>query len=343
MGDIQKAFGPTTGAPAFGDVTSVTGGLTEFNDVYKVTYAGKTEPTTMTAYITLLTNHKSFSTNDFATTTTLGYTQALSDINALVTCTSDKWVMNDSDCSVSPAASPIWNTGDATTYNNGSGVSLCINVGTWLDNGNSATTRYTGSCADANKATVDTKLTTVGTSRTAFRAQVDNMIGTSGATGLNSAAQINTVAKLVLSKISASTADLNALSTKMTDVLQFAQSFVEKTDGMVDCRILRRELVLFSNTFCHSFVLDWNKFAEIFVMVGPLIFFFSICMCSAIRCPPIYKPNDESGGQVGPDATVAGKQLDYMPAQQGDGNYYGDNNGYEMTGLQGGKANNIDI
>lgn len=76
-GDIQNAFGVSTGGPAFSDTTSFSKGLTEFNDVYTTTYASKTEPVTMTTFITLLTNGKSFATNDFLTSPTTGYSAAL--------------------------------------------------------------------------------------------------------------------------------------------------------------------------------------------------------------------------------------------------------------------------
>jgi hypothetical protein len=66
-GNIQDAFGVSTGKPAFTETTIFSSGLTEFNDVYLTTYAGKTEPISITTFITLLTNGKAFTVNDFLT------------------------------------------------------------------------------------------------------------------------------------------------------------------------------------------------------------------------------------------------------------------------------------
>jgi hypothetical protein len=162
--------------------------------------------------------------------------------------------MNDSECAVSPAASPIWTTTDTETFNVAPGNSLCINLVTWVNASKSATTRYDTSCADADKVNINTLVTNLGLFSVAYETQQDEMIGTSGANGLNSSGQINTVSKLVLSKILSGTTDLTTLSTKMNGLYKFVSDFAEKSTGMINCTILRRELVIFTNSFCHEMV-----------------------------------------------------------------------------------------
>lgn len=255
--------------------------------------------------------------------------------------------MNDSECSTSPAASPIWTTSDSETYKVGAGVSLCINLVTWVTNSKSATTRYTGSCAAAETANINTLVTNLGTFAVAYRTQQDEMIGTSGSTGLNSTGQINTVAKLVLSKISSSITDLNTLTTKLNGLYKFANDFQAKTTGMVNCLIVRRELVVFSNSFCHEMVINFNQFAEIFMWIGPLVCTFAICMCAAIRCPPLADEEDKQKDATVTPTPMSGQgyvDVDKTQHEQGlgapniDNNMYG---GQEMTGLNTAKGLDI--
>jgi len=143
----------------FNEVFNIFNGLDQNNNVFQPTYASKTEGTSITAYTALLNNSKPQGTtnNNFKTYASKSPQQALSNLNSLVSCTNDKWVLNNSDCGTTPQ----WSATDASTKDNDS-TAICINVSTFDKAGRkyrvnqkwyynfTATTRYTGTCCSSN-------------------------------------------------------------------------------------------------------------------------------------------------------------------------------------------------
>ena len=78
-----------------------------------------------------------------------GPDQALTQLNSLVTCTNDKWVLNNNEC----GSIAQWAATDPATKNNDA-TPICINVLTFFTAGRShsftASTRYTNTCVNAS-------------------------------------------------------------------------------------------------------------------------------------------------------------------------------------------------
>ena len=269
-GQIINAFAPGISQISFGDTLSFFTAIDSFNN-FTSTYGVITEPVSMTYYKNLLTESRNFGNdtlNDFANSDpNLNYIVALNSLNTMVDCSNDQWVMNDNKCT----ASPKWTTADTDTYLNDA-TAICINVKRFVTTaGQSLTTRYTGTCADLNKAAIQTAGTNLANFITNYQEQIDRMLGTVGDNGLDDVNQAGWEGKEIISKVTASLTDLNVLKVKLEDMVSFISDFTENLSGFLNCKVIRADLVIFSNTFCHEFAYSFAEQAIYFAGVGPLL------------------------------------------------------------------------
>ena len=100
---------------AFNSLSTIYDGI-DSNDDYYNTYAvnSYTEPTSMTAYKTNIASYRSFLTSDYSSTASAHqYTTVLTNLNTLVSCASDTWVLNSAACT---SGTTVWNSGNSQTY-----------------------------------------------------------------------------------------------------------------------------------------------------------------------------------------------------------------------------------
>ena len=295
-GNIKDAIKEGGALNSTDKISAFSSTITDF-DNFRSTYGVSTEPTTMTYYKNQLTELRNFGNddaNDFPTSyTNLNYVNALASLNSMVDCANDQWVINDSKCTVSP----IWTAANIATYSNDA-TAICINVKTFVTTaGQSLTTRYTGTCADSVKADIQTSGTNLANFITNYEEQIDRMLGTVGDKGLDDVNHANWEGSQIISKLNASLNDMNVFKVNFEKTVSFISSFSDNLSGFVNCKVIRTDLVIFSNTFCHEFTYSFAEQAIYFAGLGPLLCLLVLCgYCNITR--PIIKvkgKSDESG------------------------------------------------
>lgn len=115
------------------------------------------------------------------------------------------------------------------------------------------------------------------------------MIGTGGSAGqgLDNTSQIGPQMSAAISKINASKADIDALAAQVQTSYNFVVGFPGHVESMINCKFLRTDLVIISNSTCYAFVFAFNDFAKSLAWVGPFFFLMSLLMCFSVRCPYI--------------------------------------------------------
>lgn len=293
-GDFIGAFTAGSGGGQFTETNNIFSGFDAF-ETFNTAYGSVTEPLTMTAYKSTQSNFRSFSSNDFTTAATgKSYIDALSILNNYVTCTNDKWVVNDSDC----GSTTLWTNTDAVTLNNGA-TAICINIATFTAVGAaSITTRYSGGCATANAASAQTQGTLLNSFVTSYQTLIDEYTGSSGSNGLDDATMANTEGIKMIADIKTGATALNNIKTQIQGLMNFIQAFSGNLTAFMNCLTVRRDIVIFSNTFCYEFVLAFADQSYLQAILGPLLFAMSVCMCCTSRCPLL--KDTEEGNTVQP-------------------------------------------
>ena len=287
-GSIQDAL-PDSAKPYFVKATGLYKAF-HHKDNYEAHYSsiGLTEPVTSTSYINRLNDEKVFNTNGFRKIAVVDrYTTVIGNLNTLLVCTQNTWVMTTSDC---PTFVPIWTITDSETYQ--ATAPICIVVSQFLVS-NSLTARYAGTCASANSASAQQIATNLNNFETDFTTLVNNIIGGSGTNGQNDPNQYNTLSKALLSKVGSSVAHWVSVEQILPDFVGFIDNFYLGLRGYLNCTYIRSGMVIISNAVCYNWVSNWNQQSIWFALLGHFMVLMSMCMCAGYRCP--YKEQARTG------------------------------------------------
>lgn len=278
-----------SGGQQFNDTMSIFTGIDDFNNKFQPIYNGKTEGTSIVSYKNQLNSFKTYTANNFVTFASQGPNQALTQVNNPVKCTNDIWVLNNNDC----GSTYQWTSSDASTKFNDA-TPICINAITFYTTGQSnsftATTRYTNTCVSASDQSAITKVVNdQNTFNTAYSSMLDQMAGTSGSAGngIDNTSQTGAQISATISKINATKADLATLTAQIQTSYNYVVSFPGSVKSMINCKFLRTDMVIISNSTCYAFVFAFNDFAKSLAWVGPFFFIMSLLMCFSVRCPYI--------------------------------------------------------
>lgn len=104
-----------------------------------------------------------------------------------------------------------------------------------------------------------------------YRKQMDNMIGNTGSFGIDSHPNgISPLSKSLIAKMNASKAQLESIETKLKDSMAFIRDFSGNLTGLMNCKLIRRDIIIFSNTFCYNFGIAFAEQSYYFAWIGPL-------------------------------------------------------------------------
>jgi hypothetical protein len=104
-----------------------------------------------------------------------------------------------------------------------------------------------------------------------YRKQMDKMIGNTGSFGLDSIPNgVSPLSKSLISKINASKTQLESMETKLKDTMAFIRDFSGNLTGLLNCKTIRRDIIIFSNTFCYNFGTAFAEQSYYFAWIGPL-------------------------------------------------------------------------
>lgn len=308
------------GGGQFNETMDIFNGLTEFKQNFEPVYGNVSDGLSITGTKDYLSETKVFTQYDFHQEIYKGPKEAIDAINALLTCTNDKWVLTTNDCT---SASHVWIAVNSA-YTVAQQKAVCIHFKTFYDYGviniHSIEDRYTGTCADNN--TLNGLLNNLILFYSEYEAEILKMTGESGTEGLSSTNQIGYQFKETISKVKASTTDLEAYIDAIKNAYGFITEFQGNAAGFVNCRFLRRDMVVISNTLCYSFVFALDDFTQQLILIGPQFWLVSFFMCMTIRCPLLKKDQNKVKPQEKrPTMTSSLDDLEsdkYVPSQEND-------------------------
>lgn len=284
-GDFKNAFS-TNEKAAMQRFESIFNGIDAYN-TYNTDYAQQTtpltEPIAMTNFKTKLTNNAAFTSNDFwLVSSEHRYTTVLAELNTEVVCTANVWVMTVAQCA---GGTTVWTTADTETYLNTAAV--CIGIQEFINAGYTLSTRYAGTCCAASAAAAQTKATNLNNFMTDYQTLITNMKGTTGVAGngLDSTTGANSLSKDLMTTMAAQAAHYVNIKATMPKFLGMVEAFSGGIMGFMNCTIIRKDLVIFSEAICHRFTYYMTWQSIFFSFMGPLMTLMSVCMCASMRCP----------------------------------------------------------
>ena len=104
------------------------------------------------------------------------------------------------------------------------------------------------------------------------------------------------------SDIKNSLATIKGIQTKVGDAANLMKEFSGNLFSALDCRVVRREVQILQNVVCYQFVNSYAKTSDAIAYMGPILFFFAMCMCCTIRCKNAntLPKNAANGGKINP-------------------------------------------
>lgn len=118
----------------------------------------------------------------------------------------------------------------------------------------------------------------------------------------------------------ASTTDLDAIYSKVNSAIDYLNSANSTLPLLLDCRVIRKEVTLFSNILCFRLYEDFYVSSGLGLALGFVLFIYSWFMCCSIRMTT--KKKDENNGALYQDANNRGGAFG-TPAYQ-NGQQYND-------------------
>jgi len=92
---------------------------------------------------------------------------------------------------------------------------------------------------------------------------IDSMVGTNRTTGIGitNTYSIGGDMASTISKVNASKNDIADMSSKLQNSMNLLNSLPGKVKSIDNCKFLRGDFVIFSNSMCYNFVFAYNDFA----------------------------------------------------------------------------------
>lgn len=87
-----------------------------------------------------------------------------------------------------------------------------------------------------------------------YEKQMNSMLGKTGPIGIDSMPNgVGFLGHSLLQRVNASKTQIESIETKLKDTIAFVQDFAGNSKGLMNCKLVRRSIIILSNTFCYDF------------------------------------------------------------------------------------------
>lgn len=278
-GDLSSALGLNTAS--FNQLSNITAGMQNYTS-FRSNLTGTSGPVLGKMINDNITGGIAFSTvlagvppaQDLITgTSTFNTYGCSSDVMAALNC---------------PASSTQSITSDA--FNAGLGSSYCVRHAS-LPSGNNYETRYTATSVTCTNSSItaagaNTVLTNIVTAAKLHQTNLGTLS--------NDYDVFYTPELAVFTALSSSVTDLDAILAQVQSTVTTLNSLGNNLFGLINCTIMRKEIILLENVFCFRIGQDIYNSTGVGIALGFILFIYSWFMCCSIRLTNKKDENKES-------------------------------------------------
>lgn len=97
----------------------------------------------------------------------------------------------------------------------------------------------------------------------------------------------------ILGNMKTSLGTIDGVKNSVEEIKKFIKSIAGDIFGAFNCKIIRREVGIIQNVVCYQFSLNTARLSISITFLGIGLFWFSCCLCCAIRCKRANEKSDE--------------------------------------------------